>query len=239
MIIELSAQNRTPKDIASIVDCDVTYVWKERSVAKKKGMLAGGRTEFSRTRSIAYTQAGTKLTESQKIKSVPGIHLAVPLLDAEAVKNVYAEFLNRKKPADVIAQYGYHPAAVEEEYDRFLILQELGPEILIKAIVDKVASYDGLWTRDRVEKFHRDGILTIEDLVRLVSEQYLDGQTSVRDDMPGLLNDTNRPLPEGLTRLYCRRCGQAYPGIGIVKGSRIDRSLKAVVLFSCQNCDRG
>jgi hypothetical protein len=41
-------------------------------------------------------------------------------LDSEAIKTLYVEFKDKKKPVDIIVEYGFHPRAVEVEYKCFV-----------------------------------------------------------------------------------------------------------------------
>jgi hypothetical protein len=49
-------------------------------------------------------------------------YLNILPLDSEAIKTLYAEFNDKKKPVDIIVEYGFPPRAVEIEYKRFLKL---------------------------------------------------------------------------------------------------------------------
>ena len=48
---------------------------------------------------------------------------------------LYREFKSGKKPIDILAEYGFHPEAVEIEYRRFIELSERDNDELLKQLM--------------------------------------------------------------------------------------------------------
>ena len=106
----LSERNYSAKDIARMVGTTEAYVWKEKSKLKTAGLLIHRDTQvISKTSQLIYTSHGL---------------LNIPELDAEGLRKLYKEFGDGKRPAEIIAQYGFHPELVENEYQRYLRLVE-------------------------------------------------------------------------------------------------------------------
>jgi biotin operon repressor len=120
MIIKLLSEgNRSTKDIARIAGTTEAYVWKEKSKLKTAGLLISSDTEVISKSSQLNIYTNNSL-------------LSVPQLDAEGLKKLYGEFVIGKKPAQVIAEYGFHPDLVENEYQRFLRFVEYNIDALQK-----------------------------------------------------------------------------------------------------------
>ena len=194
----LSEGNHSTKNIARIVGTTEAYVWKEKSKLKTRGILISRDTEvISKTSQLNIYSNNTLLS--------------VPQLDTEGLKKLYSEFGIGKKPAEIIAQNGFHPEVVENEYQRFSRLTEHDVDALQrKFFVDfnqALATANNNNTTNRlVEKYNKYGKLTIDEFITLIklmlNEKYRAGKDSV------INNIINGILPDAWKVETCIRCNK-------------------------------
>ncbi len=199
----LSEGNHSTKNIARIVGTTEAYVWKEKSKLKTRGILISRDTEvISKTSQLNIYSNNTLLS--------------VPQLDTEGLKKLYSEFGIGKKPAEIIAQNGFHPEVVENEYQRFSRLT--GDDFAALQRKFFVDFNQGLATSTKnnntakplVEKYNKDGKLTIDEFITLIklmlNEKYQVGKDSV------IQNITNGILPDGWKAETCINCNKPIAG---------------------------
>jgi transposase len=197
----LSEGNHSTKNIARIVGTTEAYVWKEKSKLKTRGLLISRDTEvISKTSQLNIYSNNTLLS--------------VPQLDTEGLKKLYSEFGIGKKPAEIIAENGFHPELVENEYQRFSRLTEHDVDALQrKFFLDfnkGLATTNNNTTKRLVEKYNKEGKLTIDEFITLIklmlNEKYQVGKDSV------IQNITNGILPDGWKAETCINCNKPIAG---------------------------
>jgi biotin operon repressor len=198
----LSEGNLSTKDIARIVGTTEAYVWKEKSKLKTSGLLISRDTEVISKTSQLNIYANNSL-------------LSVPQLDAEGLKKLYSEFVIGKKPAEVIAEYGFHPELVENEYQRLLRFVESDIVVLQKKfflyLKQDLLTANNNTINSLVEKFRKDGKLTIAEFITLIKslldERYQVGRLSaIRDLINGI-------IPDGWEADLCLNCNKPVNGV--------------------------
>jgi biotin operon repressor len=197
----LSEGNHSTKNIARIVGTSEAYVWKEKSKLKTRGFLISRNTEvISKTSQLNIYSNNTLL--------------GVPQLDTEGLKKLYSEFGIGKKPAQIVAENGFHPELVENEYQRFSRLTEHDVAALQrKFFVDfnqGLATTNNNTTKRLVEKYNKEGKLTIDEFITLIklmlNEKYQVGKDSVTH------NIINGILPDGWKAETCITCNKPITG---------------------------
>jgi biotin operon repressor len=196
----LSEGNHSTKNIARIVGTTEAYVWKEKSKLKTRGFSISRDTEvISKTSQLNIYSNNTLLS--------------VPQLDTEGLKKLYREFGTGKKPAEIIAENGFHPELVENEYQRFSRLT--GDEVAALQRKFFVDFNQGLATTNNttnrlVEKYNKEGKLTIDEFITLIklmlNEKYQGGKDSVTH------NIINGIAPDGWKAETCINCNKPISG---------------------------
>lgn len=140
------------------------------------------------------------------------------------MRQLYDEFLFGKRPAEVIAEYGFHPELVESEYQRFLRLEEYDIESLQNKFFlhfkEDLQSTSDYTIKSFLEKYRTNGRLTIAEFVNLtewlLAERYRLGKISA---IWGLVNGE---LPDGWEAVLCMNCNKPIGGcMKDAKGLRI------------------
>jgi transposase len=211
----LSEGNHSTKNIARIVGTTEAYVWKEKSKLKTRGFLISRDTEvISKTSQLNIYSNNTLLS--------------VPQLDMEGLKKLYSEFGIGKKPAEIIAENGFHPELVENEYQRFSRLTEHDVDALQRKFFldfnQGLATTNNNTTNLLVEKYNKDGKLTIDEFITLIklmlNEKYQGGKASL------IHNIINGIIPDGWEEEACIRCNKT------IIGSIVDPSKKLRITIS-------
>ena len=87
------------------------------------------------------------------------------------MRKLYDEFLFAKRPAEVIAEYGFHPELVESEYQIFLRLEEYDIESLQNKFFlhfkEDLQSTSDYTIKSFLEKYRTNGRLTIAEFINL------------------------------------------------------------------------
>jgi DNA-binding CsgD family transcriptional regulator len=221
----LSEGNHSTKNIARIVGTTEAYVWKEKSKLKARGLLIRRDTEVISRRSheaLSVTASpvngilGREVLRHAKYQSIcsNNILLDVPQLDTEGLKKLYSEFRTGKKPAQIIAENGFHPELVENEYQRFSRFTEHDVDALERKFFlnfkqDLVTAKNII--NPLVEKYNKKGMLTIDEFITLIklmlNEKYQWGKASVIHDI------VNGIPPDGWKVVRCMNCNRPISGV--------------------------
>jgi biotin operon repressor len=159
----------TDEDIARMVGTTIPNVWKEKSTLRKSGVLVRHRIERS-DRTLLVTSAAQGVYASQKKTASLEYQqlLNIPPIDSEGIKKLYTSIIAGKKPDEIIAAYGFHPAVVETEYHRS---QKVRQDILSKRIIYEVlvlkTSAKGTAL---IDKYNEEGWISDDDMIELLKE---------------------------------------------------------------------
>lgn len=204
-ILDLVAKELSVKDIAKIVHTTEANVYKEKS--KARGLYLRRKTRSDEMVMVAGDLDASSLP-SRHLKSEGNHHyqyLNIPDIDSEGIKKLYTEFKEGKKPADIIADHGFHPEVVEKEFQRFLKMNQHEFNIFQNRIISTIIKRPSKYTKDLVEKYKTQGVLTENELSELftlkVREDY---EREV--DMWGL--DEEAYLPKGWSKIRCKNCNK-------------------------------
>jgi hypothetical protein len=87
------------------------------------------------------------------------------------MKKLYTDIIAGKKPAQIIATRGFHPAVVETEYHRS---QNLHHDTLLKRIISEVLLMKTSKKGDAlIDKYNEQGHISDDDLIELLKEYTL------------------------------------------------------------------
>jgi biotin operon repressor len=217
--------NHSTKSIARTVGTTEAYVWKEKSKLKSRGLLISRETEeiVSKTSheslSVTTSPANAVLeAESLRRSKYPNIHsnstlLNLPQLDTNGLKKLYSDFDAGMKPAVVIAENGFHPELVENEYQRFSRLTEHDIDALIRKFFldfnQQIVTANNA-IKPLVEKYSNKGKFTIDEFITLIrlmlNEKYQAGNYSV------INNIKNGIPPDGWEVVRCMNCNKSMSG---------------------------
>jgi hypothetical protein len=109
---------------------------------------------------------------SQRLKPEGNHHyqyLNIPDLDSEGIKKLYTEFKDGKKPADIIADHGFHPEVVVKEYQRFMEMNERDIDVFQNKIISDLIKRPSKNTKPLLEKYKTTGFLTHYELFELIT----------------------------------------------------------------------
>ena len=169
-ILDLLAEGKlSVKEIARIVHTTEANVYKERS--KAKGLLIRRKTRSDEMVMVAG-DVDTSSLPARRLKSEGNNHyqyLNIPNLDSEGMKKLYSEFKEGKKPADIIADHGFHPEVVEKEYQRFMKSNERDIDVLQNKIISDFVKQPSKNTKPLLEKYKTTGFLTHYELFELIT----------------------------------------------------------------------
>lgn len=169
-ILDLLAEGKlSVKEIARTVHTTEANVYKERS--KARGLLIRRKTRSDEMVMVAG-DVDTPSLSSRRLKSEGNHHyqyLNIPDLDSEGIKKLYTEFKEGKKPADIIADHGFHPEVVEKEYQRFMKMNERDIDVLQNKIISDLMKRPSKNTKPLLEKYKTTGFLTHYELFELIT----------------------------------------------------------------------
>ena len=168
----LSDGQYSDEDIARIVGTTVPNVWKEKSTLRKSGVLVRHRVERSdKTLFVTSAAQGVYATRRKAASQEYQELLNIPPIGPEGMKKLYTNIIEGKKPDEIIAAHGFHPAVVETEYHRS---QKLHHDMLLKRIISEVLTWK---TSDKgtalIDKYNGQGYLSDDDLIELLKEHTL------------------------------------------------------------------
>jgi hypothetical protein len=210
IIALLSEGKYSVKDIARIVHTTEANVYKEKS--KARSLFISRKTRSDEMMMVAGGSDSFATLPPQRLRSENNHYqyLNIPALDADGIKILYSEFkAGKKKPADIIADHGFHPEVVEKEYQRFLKMNERDIDVFQNRIISTVIKRTSINTRPLVEKYKTNGFLTDNELSELF-------RLKLKDDYQREINtwvlDEEAYLPEGWSRIRCKNCNKNEVG---------------------------
>lgn len=237
IIALLSEGKFSVKDIARIVHTTEANVYKEKS--KARGLFIRQKTRSDEMVMVARESDSLVALPSQRLKPVSNDHnyyLDVPDLDADGVKKLYSEFNLGKKPADIIANNGFHPEVVEKEYQRFLKMNERDIDVFQDKLISNIIKWPSRKTRPLLDKNKTRRFLTEQELSELYS-------LKLKEDSEKQIRtwgfDKNAYLPSGWSRIRCKHCNEPErevilnPSSGI--GKYIFEQYKGYICDACKN----
>ena len=154
----------TDENIARIVGTTIPNVWKEKSTLRKSGVLVRQRLERSeRTMLVASAAQGVYASQKKTASLEYQELLNIPAIDSEGMKKLYTSIIAGKKPDEIIAAYGFHPAVVETEYHRS---QKLHHDMLCKRIISEVLLMKtSIKGNTLIDKYNEQGWISDDDLI--------------------------------------------------------------------------
>jgi hypothetical protein len=166
----ISEGNYSDQQIAKIVGTTVANVYKEKSTFRKSGFFLRHKVERS-DKTLLVASAGQLYASNPNRRKGPNQYqelLSIPPIEPEGMKTLYSDLNAGKKPFEIIAAHGFHPAVVETEYHRSQILHH---DILVKRIMSEVL----IWKTSEkgtalVDKYQEHGYLHDDDLIELLKE---------------------------------------------------------------------
>jgi biotin operon repressor len=169
-IIELlSSGNQSAQEIAMTVGTTPANVWKEKSRLKSRGLLLSRRTVEQSTKK---TNDETILVSADERRSRSDNNyyrfLNLPQLDTNAVKKLYDEFRTGKKPIDIIADNGFHPEVVANEYKRYMKFRKRDIDILQERYISSIIKYPIAKAEPLIKKYQSKGYLTNNEFLELL-----------------------------------------------------------------------
>lgn len=156
-------------DIAGIVETTIQNVWKEKSILRKSGIFARQRIERS-DQTLLVTPAPQDIYAIRRKSTTLEYQelLNIPPIDGEGMKKLYCSITAGKKPHEIIASHGFHPAVVETEYHRS---QKFHHDMLVKRIIAEVIIWKTSEKGTRlIDKYNEEGYLSDDDLIELLKE---------------------------------------------------------------------
>ena len=181
-IIELlSSGNQSAQEIAMIVGTTPANVWKEKSRLRSKSLLVSRRTVEQSTKKMKDETIIVSADE-RRSRSDNSYYrfLNLPQLDTNAIKKLYDEFRINKKPIDIIADDGFHPEVVANEYQRYMKFSQRDIRTLQDRYISSIIQYSIAKAEPLIKKYPIKGYLTnIEflELLKLKSEHDKDRGT--------------------------------------------------------------
>ena len=185
-------------EIARMAHTTKQYVWKEKSRMVSEGLLVSRRrtlkitaerndetTTLVLSQAAANSQEGrgaavqvssplSAISSSARTKATSegyARHLNIQPVDSEGIKKLYTEFKNKKKPVDIIAEYGFPPAVVEVEYKRFLKLQHIDIQRIQDYIGNDLLKYPLSGVELLEKNYKQNGYLTTEEMIQVLKKK--------------------------------------------------------------------
>jgi hypothetical protein len=209
-ILDLLAEGKlSVKEIARTVHTTEANVYKEKS--KARGLFIRRKTRSDEMVLVA-AESDTSPLPSRRLKPEANHYqyLNIPDLDREGIKKLYTEFKEGKKPADIIADHGFHPEVVEKEYQRFMIMNERDIDVFQNKIISDIIKRPSRHTKALLDKYKTKGFLTEPELSKLIS-------IKLREDYEKEIDtwgiDKTAYLPRGWSRIRCKFCNEAQLGL--------------------------
>jgi hypothetical protein len=226
LITELLASNeRTPKEIAGIVGTSIGNVWKEKSNLKARGYLVSRKTVQRSERSdetillaaqsednlVSGPIQATGLTRNVVRAGNKNSHyqfLSLPGFNEDSMKKLYREFKEGRVPADILAEHGFHPEIVENEYLRFQKFMSSDLNSLQKKILTKAKQLPA--ARAYIDKFQSGKILTNDELLEVIELNEKE-ETRGQIEFNSIVLET---VPPGRWKaINCKICNEPFPGV--------------------------
>jgi hypothetical protein len=147
----------------------IPNVWKEKSTLRKSGVFARHRVERSdRTLLVTSAAQGVYATQKKTASLEYQELLNIPAIDSEGMKKLYTSIIAGKKPDEIIAAYGFHPAVVETEYHRSQKLHQdmLSKRIIYEVLVLKTSTKGNAL----IDKYNEQGWISDDERIELLKE---------------------------------------------------------------------
>jgi transposase-like protein len=220
IIALLSEGKYSVKDIARIVHTTEANVYKEKS--KARGLFISRKTRSDEMMMVAGESDSFATLPSQRLRSENNHYqyLDVPDLDSEGIKKLYSEFKAGKKPADIIADHGFHPEVVEKEYQRFSKMNERDIDVFQNKLISDIIDRPSRNTKDLLEKYKTKGFLTQPELSKLIAIKL---REDYEKEIDSWIFDKTPYLPRGWSRIECKVCNEAELGIILNPSSGIGK----------------
>jgi len=238
-ITELLVSNEhSDKEIARMAGTSIGNVWKEKSNLKAQGYLLTRkvveRSERSDETILLATQPKDNLVSGlpqaisrtrngvrARFKNGHYQFLSLPGFNEDSMKTLYREFKAGKTPADILAEYGFHPEIVEKEYLRFLKFMSLDVHSLQEKILSRVKQLPA--ARVYVDKFQSGKILTNDELLEVI-ELYAKEETRAQIEFNSIVLESD---PPGRWKaLKCNICNEPLLGVLVYPAYENGRLIK-------------
>jgi hypothetical protein len=183
-----SNEDYSAQYIAEVAGTTPGNVWKEKSNLKATGRRVGVSESKDETRFIPQ-DARRRVTPDIYNYNHHYRFLNIRDLEEDGLKTLYTELKDGKKPADIIAQHGFHPEVVEKEYERFLRLNEhniLGS--FQKKISESLSCIGNMTLTSKLEK---EGYLSVNEFIELVKLR-LNRDTDIQNKLERRRNDASK-----------------------------------------------
>jgi hypothetical protein len=243
-IISLLSEGKfSVKEIARMVNTTDANVYKEKS--KARGLFIRRKTRSDEMVMVAGESDSLVALPSHRLKPEGNNnnnnhypYLNIPDLDADGIKILYSQFKAGKKPADILADHGFHPEVVEKEYRRFLKMNERDIDVFQNKLISTIIKQPSRISKPLLDKYNTRGFLTEPELSRLIA-------IKLREDYENEIDswrfDKTACLPRGWTRIRCKVCKEAElevilnPSFGI--GKYISEQFKDHLCNGCRNIE--
>jgi hypothetical protein len=221
----LVSNEHSDKEIARMAGTSLGNVWKEKSNLKAQGYLLTRKVVERSERSDETILLATQ-SEDNLVSGLPqaisrtrnGVRagfkndhyqfLSLPGFNEYSMKTHYREFKEGKVPADILAEHGFHPEIVENEYVRFLKFMSLDVHSLQEKILSRFKQLPA--ARVYVDKFQNGKILTNGELLEVIE---LNSKEEARREIEFFSIDLVGNPPEGWTTINCKICNSPLPGV--------------------------
>jgi hypothetical protein len=201
----------TESEIAREANTTLENVRKEKCVYFKE---IGKKATISKESSdVERSPNGTMISKTERLSlELERDLLSVSPLTSEQLKVVYTYFYEGKLPGEVIRDTGYHPAAVEIEYYRYIRTDKRVPRHIALRIIDCISDEDLI--KVTKEKFAPTGILTFEELESVMARLQFDPTFKrFNESLHTNLMATFAPLPAFCVRPLCKHCRGPVEGV--------------------------
>ena len=224
----------TEVEIARLADTTLDNVRKEKSVYSKE---IGRKITLSKeSKEVQRSPQGTVVSKTERMSiELERDLLSVPPLTAEQLKVMYTYFREGKLPGEVIKDTGYHPVAVEIEYERFLRTDKSVPSQIALRIFDCIVDKDV--AKVIKEKFDATGVLTFEELESVMASIQFDPYfKKFNEYLCTHLMTPSAPLPDFCARPICRYCLGPVEGIIYFNQDLVKKQFESPTVFICNRC---
>lgn len=216
----LGNNNYSADEIAKMVHSTKENVWKEKSRMVSEGVIIRTRKTLKisaerkdETTLVVSSTANSEVEGNGKLKKgaiqfkslSPRInsrsnnedytrYFNILPLDSEAIKKLYTEFKNKKKPVDIIVEYGFPPSVVEVEYRRFLKIHDIDIDRLQDYIGNEVLKHPIDGTNLLGKKYKQNGYLTTDEIIEWLGKRmmFLEITNFLNEERQRLGNDTRQ-----------------------------------------------
>jgi hypothetical protein len=238
MIKELLIAGRSPKEIATLLNTSIDYVYKEKGKLRRDGLMVTDRSltiaAGSSDQTLAKESAdigGHPVTD--RLKGLGEFDL--PPLGKADLMSMYDSFEKNLSPSEVIIKLGIRPDICQNEHGRFLAMKSRDPfELQGKIVLGLQGAPNEIQLI--INKSHRGFLLTNEELMSVINYR---SQIFANQYVKDAISSPFTGIPVGLERFVCSECHQAQPGVIFDKdtyaGSNLQIPAKIHVCLNCKN----